>query len=357
MSSYNGVVPVLPDPPCAMGRGTVRGSLIIDQKPLPPTKVPRMSQNKHAKVLILGSGPAGYTAAVYAARANLNPVLVTGMAQGGQLMTTTEVDNWPADVNGVQGPELMQRFLEHAERFKTEIVYDHINQVDLSKRPFTLKGDSGTYTCDALIIATGASAKYLGLPSEQAFMGRGVSGCATCDGFFYRDQVCCVVGGGNTAVEEALYLSNIASKVYLIHRRDKFKAEPILVDKVMDKVKAGKIVLKTFKVLDEVLGDASGVTGVRLKSTVDGSTEDLELKGAFIAIGHAPNTEIFQGQLTMENGYIVTQGGLKGFATQTSVPGVFAAGDVQDHVYRQAITSAGTGCMAALDAQRFLEQE
>ncbi len=316
-----------------------------------------MSQNKHAKVLILGSGPAGYTAAVYAARANLNPVLVTGMAQGGQLMTTTEVDNWPADVDGVQGPELMQRFLAHAERFKTEIVYDHINQVDFSKRPYTLTGDSGTYTCDSLIIATGASAKYLGLPSEQAFMGRGVSGCATCDGFFYRDQVTCVVGGGNTAVEEALYLSNIASKVYLVHRRDKFKAEPILVDKVMEKVKAGKIVLKTFQTLDEVLGDASGVTGIRLKSTLDGSTEDLELKGCFIAIGHAPNTEIFNGQLAMENGYIVTQGGLKGFATQTSVPGIFAAGDVQDHVYRQAITSAGTGCMAALDAQRYLEQE
>jgi thioredoxin reductase (NADPH) len=316
-----------------------------------------MSQSKHAKVLILGSGPAGYTAAVYAARANLKPVLVTGIAQGGQLMTTTDVDNWPADVNGVQGPELMQRFLEHAERFKTEIVFDHINKVDFQKRPFTLTGDSGTYTCDSLIIATGASAKYLGLPSETAFMGKGVSGCATCDGFFYRDQVCCVVGGGNTAVEEALYLSNIASKVYLVHRRDKFKAEPILVDKVMEKVKAGKIVLKTFKTLDEVLGDASGVTGVRLKSTKDGSTEDLELKGCFIAIGHAPNTEIFQGQLEMENGYIVTRGGLKGFATQTSVPGVFASGDVQDHVYRQAITSAGTGCMAALDAQRFLEQE
>ncbi|GAB3497793.1 thioredoxin-disulfide reductase [Curvibacter fontanus] len=316
-----------------------------------------MSQNKHAKVLILGSGPAGYTAAVYAARANLNPVLVTGMAQGGQLMTTTEVDNWPADSDGVQGPELMQRFQAHAERFKTEMVFDHINKVDFSKRPFTLTGDSGIYTCDSLIIATGASAKYLGLPSETAFMGRGVSGCATCDGFFYRDQVCCVVGGGNTAVEEALYLSNIASKVYLVHRRDKFKAEPILVDKVMEKVKAGKIVLKTFRTLDEVLGDASGVTGIRLKSTVDGSTEDLELKGCFIAIGHAPNTEIFHGQLAMENGYIVTQGGLKGFATQTSVPGVFAAGDVQDHVYRQAITSAGTGCMAALDAQRYLEQE
>ena len=311
---------------------------------------------RHSKLLILGSGPAGYTAAVYAARANLNPLLITGMAQGGQLMTTTEVDNWPADVNGVQGPELMQRFLEHAERFKTEIVFDHINAVDLSKRPFTLKGDAGTYTCDSLIIATGASARYLGLPSEEAFQGRGVSACATCDGFFYRGEVCCVVGGGNTAVEEALYLSNIANKVYLIHRRDKFKAEPILVDKLMAKVAEGKIELKTFKTLDEVLGDDTGVTGVRLKSTVDGSLEDLELKGCFIAIGHAPNTEIFLGQLELENGYIVTQGGLKGFATQTSVPGVFAAGDVQDHVYRQAITSAGTGCMAALDAQRFLEQ-
>jgi thioredoxin reductase (NADPH) len=316
-----------------------------------------MSQVKHARVLILGSGPAGYSAAVYAARANLNPVLITGIAQGGQLMTTTEVDNWPADVNGVQGPELMQRFLEHAERFKTEIIFDHINKVDFSKRPYALTGDSGTYTCDSLIIATGASAKYLGLPSETAFMGRGVSGCATCDGFFYRDQICCVVGGGNTAVEEALYLSNIASKVYLVHRRDKFKAEPILVDKVMDKVASGKIVLKTFQTLDEVLGDASGVTGIRLKSTKDGSTEDLKLQGCFIAIGHAPNTDIFQGQLEMDNGYIVTKGGLKGFATQTSIPGIFAAGDVQDHVYRQAITSAGTGCMAALDAQRFLEQE
>ncbi len=311
---------------------------------------------KHAKVLILGSGPAGYTAAVYAARANLNPVLITGIAQGGQLMTTTEVDNWPADVHGVQGPELMQRFLEHAERFKTEIIFDHINQVDFSKRPFTLTGDSGTYTCDALVLATGASAKYLGLPSEEAFMGKGVSGCATCDGFFYRGEVCCVVGGGNTAVEEALYLSNIASKVYLVHRRDKFKAEPILVDKVMERVKEGKIVLKTFNTLDEVLGDASGVTGIRIKSTVDGSTEDLTLKGCFIAIGHSPNTDIFKGQLEMQDGYIVTQSGLKGMATMTSVPGVFAAGDVQDHVYRQAITSAGTGCMAALDAQRFLEQ-
>ncbi len=316
-----------------------------------------MSKTQYARVLILGSGPAGYSAAVYAARANLHPVLVTGMAQGGQLMTTTEVDNWPADVHGVQGPELMQRFLEHAERFKTQVLFDHISSVDLKQRPFVLQGDDTRYTCDALIVATGASAKYLGLPSESAFMGRGVSGCATCDGFFYRDQVCCVIGGGNTAVEEALYLSNIASTVYLVHRRDKFKAEPILVDKLMEKVAAGKIVLKTFQTLDEVLGDASGVTGIRLRSTRDDSTEDVALQGCFIAIGHAPNTDIFQGQLALENGYIVTQSGLKGFATMTSVPGVFAAGDVQDHVYRQAITSAGTGCMAALDAQRFLEQE
>ncbi|MCW5653393.1 thioredoxin-disulfide reductase [Hydrogenophaga sp.] len=311
---------------------------------------------KHAKVLILGSGPAGYTAAVYAARANLNPVLITGIAQGGQLMTTTEVDNWPADADGVQGPELMQRFLAHAERFKTEIVFDHINKVDFSKRPFTLTGDSGSYTCDALIIATGASAKYLGLPSEEAFMGKGVSACATCDGFFYRGQTTCVIGGGNTAVEEALYLSNIASKVYLVHRRDKFRAEPILVDKVMEKVQEGKIELKLFKTLDEVLGDASGVTGIRLKDTQTGASEDILLQGCFIAIGHQPNTEIFQGQLEMKDGYIVTRSGLGGMATMTSVPGVFAAGDVQDHVYRQAITSAGTGCMAALDAQRFLEQ-
>jgi len=311
---------------------------------------------QHAKVLILGSGPAGYTAAVYAARANLSPVLITGMAQGGQLMTTTEVDNWPADVNGVQGPELMQRFLEHAERFKTQIIFDHINTVELGQRPFRLRGDSGEYTCDALIIATGASAKYLGLPSEEAFMGRGVSGCATCDGFFYRDQVTCVIGGGNTAVEEALYLSNIAKKVYLVHRRDKFKAEPILVDKLMDKVQSGKIELKLFHTLDEVLGDASGVTGVRLKDTRSGQTEDLSLQGCFIAIGHQPNTDIFQGQLEMKDGYILTKSGLQGLATMTSIPGVFAAGDVQDHVYRQAITSAGTGCMAALDAQRFLEQ-
>jgi thioredoxin reductase (NADPH) len=316
-----------------------------------------MPTTRHARVLILGSGPAGYTAAIYAARANLNPLLVTGIAQGGQLMTTTEVDNWPADVHGVQGPELMQRFQEHAERFKTEIVFDHINKVDFSQRPYTLTGDSGDYTCDSLIIATGASAKYLGLPSETAFMGRGVSGCATCDGFFYRNEICCVVGGGNTAVEEALYLSNIASKVFLVHRRDKFKAEPILVDKLMEKVASGKIELKTFNTLDEVLGDQTGVTGVRLKNVDTGVTEDLTLKGCFIAIGHSPNTDIFASQLDMAGGYIITQGGLKGFATQTSVPGIFAAGDVQDHVYRQAITSAGTGCMAALDAQRFLEQE
>jgi thioredoxin reductase (NADPH) len=315
-----------------------------------------MSTQQHAQVLILGSGPAGYTAAVYAARANLKPLLITGMAQGGQLMTTTEVDNWPADVNGVQGPELMQRFLQHAERFNTQIVFDHINKVDFSKRPFTLTGDSGTYTCDTLIISTGASAKYLGLPSEEAFMGRGVSGCATCDGFFYRDQVVSVIGGGNTAVEEALYLSNIASKVHLVHRRDTFKAEAIMIDKLMEKVAAGKIVLETNSTLDEVLGDASGVTGVRLKSTADGSTRDIATQGCFIAIGHSPNTGIFEGQLDMKGGYLLTKCGSEGFATMTSVPGVFAAGDVQDHIYRQAITSAGTGCMAALDAQRFLEQ-
>ncbi len=312
---------------------------------------------KHAKVLILGSGPAGYTAAIYAARANLQPMLVTGMVQGGQLTTTTDVDNWPADAEGVQGPDLMQRFLQHAERFNTEIVLDHIHTADLSARPFKLSGDSATYTCDSLIIATGASAKYLGLPSEEAFMGRGVSACATCDGFFYRDQDVCVVGGGNTAVEEALYLSNIARKVTLVHRRDQFRAEPILVDKLMDRVAAGKIELKTFHVLDEVLGDDSGVTGIRIKHVDSGQTEDIQLQGCFIAIGHAPNTELFKDQLDMDGGYIKTQGGLQGFATQTSVPGVFAAGDVQDHVYRQAITSAGTGCMAALDAQRFLEQQ
>jgi len=311
----------------------------------------------HSRVLILGSGPAGYSAAVYAARANLQPMLITGIAQGGQLMTTTDVDNWPADAMGVQGPELMQRFLQHAERFNTQIVFDHINEVDFSRRPFLLKGDSGHYSCDALILATGASAKYLGLPSEQAFMGRGVSGCATCDGFFYRGDVVCVIGGGNTAVEEALYLSNIASKVHLVHRRDKFRAEPILIDKVNAKVEAGKIEMHLFQTLDEVLGDDSGVTGVRLKATAGGATKDLTLKGCFIAIGHQPNTDIFKGQLEMKDGYIITRTGLDGMATMTSVPGVFAAGDVQDHVYRQAITSAGTGCMAALDAQRFLEQQ
>ncbi len=313
-------------------------------------------KTRHAKVLILGSGPAGYTAAIYAARANLHPLLVTGIAQGGQLMTTTDVDNWPADVHGVQGPELMQRFLEHAQRFNTTIEFDHVNEVDFSRRPFLLRADSATYTCDALILSTGASAKYIGLASEQAFMGRGVSGCATCDGFFYRNQVTCVVGGGNTAVEEALYLSNIASKVYLVHRRDKFKAEPILVDKLMEKVAAGKIELKLFNILDEVLGDDSGVNGVRVKDIASGLTEVLAVSGCFIAIGHQPNTDIFKGQLEMKDGYIVTRSGLQGFATMTSVPGIFAAGDVQDHVYRQAITSSGTGCMAALDAQRFLEQ-
>jgi thioredoxin reductase (NADPH) len=311
---------------------------------------------KHAQVLILGSGPAGYTAAVYAARANLKPMLITGMAQGGQLMTTTEVDNWPADVHGVQGPDLMQRFLAHAERFNTEIVFDHINAVDFSQRPFVLTGDSGQYSCDALIIATGASAKYLGLPSEEAFMGKGVSGCATCDGFFYRGQPVAVVGGGNTAVEEALYLSNIASKVTLVHRRDTFKAEAIMIDKLMEKVAEGKIELKLHSVLDEVLGDPKGVAGVRLKNVQTGNTEEVTVQGCFIAIGHQPNTDIFKGQLEMKDGYIVTRSGLQGMATMTSVPGVFAAGDVQDHVYRQAITSAGTGCMAALDAQRYLEQ-
>ncbi|HEY9280075.1 MAG TPA: thioredoxin-disulfide reductase [Eoetvoesiella sp.] len=315
-----------------------------------------MTTAKHAKVLILGSGPAGYSAAVYAARANLNPVLVTGLEQGGQLMTTTDVDNWPADAQGVQGPDLMQRFQAHAERFETEIVYDHIASVDLSKRPFTLTGDTGNlYTCDALIIATGASAQYLGLPSEQEFMGRGVSGCATCDGFFYKKQDVIVVGGGNTAVEEALYLSNICRTVTLVHRRDKFRAEPILIDKLMDKVNNGNMKLKLFYELEEVLGDQSGVTGARLLNNQTGQTEDLAVTGAFIAIGHKPNTGIFEGQVNMENGYIITQSGLNGMATMTSVPGVFAAGDVQDHVYRQAITSAGTGCMAALDSQRWLE--
>ncbi len=314
--------------------------------------------SQHARLLVLGSGPAGYTAAIYAARANLKPVLVTGMAQGGQLMTTTDVDNWPADVMGVQGPDLMQRFLQHAERFETKIVFDHIGEVDLSRRPFTLKGDSASYTCDALVIATGASAKYLGLPSETAFMGRGVSGCATCDGFFYRDQEVCVVGGGNTAVEEALYLSNIASKVHLVHRRDKFRAEAIMVDKLHARVAEGKMQLHLWQTLDEVLGDASGVTGVRLRSTQDKEqTTEIALTGCFIAIGHQPNTDIFKGQLAMKDGYLITRSGQEGLATMTSVAGVFAAGDVQDHVYRQAITSAGTGCMAALDAQRFLEQD
>ncbi|HRD84119.1 MAG TPA: thioredoxin-disulfide reductase [Rubrivivax sp.] len=311
----------------------------------------------HSRVLILGSGPAGWTAAVYAARANLSPTLITGLAQGGQLMTTTEVDNWPADVAGVMGPDLMQRFQQHAERFETRVEFDHVAGVDLSRRPFQLEGDSGRYSADTLIIATGASARYLGLPSEQAFMGKGVSGCATCDGFFYRGKEVCVVGGGNTAVEEALYLSNIASKVHLIHRRDRFRAEAIMIDKLMAKVGAGRIELHLFRTLDEVLGDASGVTGVRLASTRGEAARELALHGCFIAIGHQPNTAIFEGQLEMRNGYIVTRTGLDGFATMTSVPGVFAAGDVQDHVYRQAITSAGTGCMAALDAQRFLEQE
>jgi len=310
---------------------------------------------RHSRLIILGSGPAGYTAAVYAARANLKPVLITGMAQGGQLMTTTDVENWPADKEGLQGPELMERFQKHAERFNTEIIFDHINSVDLKSRPFTLKGDSGSYTCDALVIATGASAMYLGIPSEQAFLGKGVSGCATCDGFFYKNQDVCVVGGGNTAVEEALYLSNIARHVTVIHRRDKFRSEKILQDRLFAREKEGKVSIEWNHTLDEVLGDKSGVTGVRMRSTVDASTRDLALTGCFIAIGHKPNTDIFEGQVEMKNGYILTKGGLDGNATETSVPGVFAAGDVQDHVYRQAVTSAGTGCMAALDADRYLE--
>ncbi|HCH0999674.1 TPA: thioredoxin-disulfide reductase [Vibrio parahaemolyticus] len=314
-----------------------------------------MSDVKHCKLLILGSGPAGYTAAVYAARANLNPVLVTGMQQGGQLTTTTEVENWPGDAEGLTGPALMERMKEHAERFETEIVFDHINEVELSQRSFRLKGDSGEYTCDALIISTGASAKYLGLESEEAFKGRGVSACATCDGFFYRNQKVAVVGGGNTAVEEALYLSNIASEVHLIHRRDSFRAEKILINRLMDKVENGNIILHTDRTLDEVLGDDMGVTGVRIKDVNTGTTEDLEVMGAFIAIGHQPNTQIFEGQLEMKDGYIVVKSGLEGNATQTSIEGVFAAGDVMDHNYRQAITSAGTGCMAALDAERFLD--
>ncbi|MBC7405651.1 MAG: thioredoxin-disulfide reductase [Cytophaga sp.] len=315
-----------------------------------------MSTPKHAKVLILGSGPAGYSAAVYAARANLNPVLITGVEQGGQLMTTTDVENWPADPLGVQGPELMQRFLQHAERFNTEIIFDYIHTAKLNEKPIRLIGDQAEYTCDSLIIATGASAQYLGLPSEQAFMGKGVSACATCDGFFYRGKEVAVIGGGNTAVEEALYLSNIASKVTVIHRRDKFRAEAILVDRLMAKVAEGKIEVKWNQTVDEVTGDDSGVTGIRIKSMLDSSVESISLHGIFIAIGHKPNTSIFDGQLDMHNGYIKTKTGTEGMATATNVPGVFAAGDVQDHIYRQAITSAGTGCMAALDAQRFLEE-
>ena len=310
---------------------------------------------QHHSLLILGSGPAGYTAAVYAARANLNPTLITGLEQGGQLMTTTDVENWPADANGVQGPELMARFQAHAERFNTQMIFDHIHTTHLNEKPIRLVGDAGEYTCDALIIATGASAQYLGLPSEEAFSGRGVSACATCDGFFYRNKPVAVVGGGNTAVEEALYLSNIASHVTVIHRRDSFRAEPILVDRMMEKVKEGKITLETKQVLDEVLGDASGVTGARLKAFEGDATKEIQVDGVFIAIGHKPNTDIFAGQLEMENGYIKTHSGLNGNATATNVEGVFAAGDVQDHIYRQAITSAASGCMAALDAQRYLE--
>ncbi len=310
---------------------------------------------RHCRLLILGSGPAGYTAAVYAARANLKPVLITGMAQGGQLMTTTEVDNWPADPAGVQGPDLMQRFEEHARRFETEIIFDHIHTARLTEKPFTLIGDTGTYTCDALIVATGASAQYLGLPSEEAFSGRGVSACATCDGFFYRNQAVAVIGGGNTAVEEALYLANIASHVTVVHRRDKFRSEKILQDKLFEKEKAGKVTIKWNSTLDEVLGDKSGVTGMRVKNVATGATEEVPLMGVFIAIGHKPNTELFVGQLEMDGGYLVTQCGRQGNATATSIPGVFAAGDVQDHIYRQACTSAGTGCMAALDAERYLD--
>ena len=314
-----------------------------------------MTTRKHAKVLILGSGPAGYSAAVYAARANLNPMLVTGVEQGGQLMTTTDVENWPGDPLGVQGPELMARLLQHAERFNTEIVFDHIHTTYLNEKPIRLVGDSHEFTCDALIIATGASAQYLGLPSEQEFMGKGVSACATCDGFFYRNQEVAVIGGGNTAVEEALYLANIATKVTVIHRRDKFRAEPILIDRLMHKVEEGKIVLELNQTLDEVKGDQSGVTGLQLKSTDGGATKEIKVHGLFVAIGHKPNTGIFDGQIDMHNGYIKTRGGSEGMATATNVPGVFAAGDVQDHVYRQAITSSGSGCMAALDAQRYLE--
>ena len=316
-----------------------------------------MSQpSRHSRLRILGSGPAGYTAAVYAARANLKPLLITGMAQGGQLMTTTEVDNWPADADGVQGPELMQRFEAHARRFETEIVFDHIHTAKLTERPFTLIGDAGTYTCDALIIATGASAQYLGLPSEEEFAGRGVSACATCDGFFYKNKRVAVIGGGNTAVEEALYLANIASHVTVVHRRDKLRSEKIMQDKLFEKEKAGKVTIKWNTTLDEILGDKTGVTGMRIKSTLNGTTEDIPLDGVFVAIGHKPNTDLFVGQLTLENGYIVTQGGHHGNATQTNITGIFAAGDVQDHIYRQACTSAGSGCMAALDAERYLDQ-
>jgi len=314
-----------------------------------------MTTKKHAKVLILGSGPAGYSAAVYAARANLNPMLVTGVEQGGQLMTTTDVENWPGDPMGVQGPDLMQRLLQHAEKFKTEIVFDHIHTTFLNEKPIRLLGDSHEFTCDSLIISTGASAQYLGLPSEQAFMGRGVSACATCDGFFYRGQEVAVVGGGNTAVEEALYLSNIATKVTIIHRRDKFRAEPILIDRLNAKAAEGKIVIKYNHTLDEVTGDDGGVTGINIKSTETGEITKMAVHGLFVAIGHKPNTGIFEGQLDMHNGYIKTRTGLEGMATATNIPGVFAAGDVQDHIYRQAITSSGTGCMAALDAQRYLE--
>lgn len=314
-----------------------------------------MSEVKHSRLIILGSGPAGYTAAVYAARANLKPVVITGIQPGGQLTTTTEVDNWPGDVHGLTGPVLMQRMQEHAERFDTEIVYDHIHTAELQSKPFTLKGDSGIYTCDALIIATGASAQYLGLPSEEAFAGKGVSACATCDGFFYRNQVVCVVGGGNTAVEEALYLSNIAKEVHLIHRRDKLRSEKILQDKLFEKAANGNIRLHWNQTLDEVLGDATGVTGARLKSTIDDSTQELSLAGVFIAIGHKPNTDLFSGQLEMRDGYLIVQSGGEGNATATSIEGVFAAGDVADHVYRQAITSAGAGCMAALDAEKYLD--
>ena len=310
---------------------------------------------RHSKLVILGSGPAGYTAAVYAARANLKPVLITGLAQGGQLMTTTEVDNWPADVNGVQGPELMQRFEEHARRFETEIIYDHIHTAKLTEKPFTLIGDAGTYTCDALIIATGASALYLGLPSEETFSGRGVSACATCDGFFYKNKPVAVIGGGNTAVEEALYLANIASHVTVVHRRDKLRSEKIMQDKLFEKGKAGKVTIKWNSTLDEVLGDDSGVTGMRIKNVQSGATEDIPLLGVFVAIGHKPNTDLFVGQLEMESGYLITNGGHQGNATATSITGVFAAGDVQDRHYRQACTSAGTGCMASLDAERYLD--